>query len=170
MLPRWEVYYRNNWAGRKKVLVAVEHFKDCLGVFSLSSKGRKQQLAGSQCATYFKSCLTRSAPDNKDNWYKIQVQQTLCMSAGHSYYDCYRTLVFFQFNIILVFIYFWTGCLCMVITEIIENWYSCVKKKIFWVLWWGNKVGISLLSNAIACPEYQLLLLNLRACRSFYCF
>jgi hypothetical protein len=39
---------------RQKVLIALEQCKDCLGVSPLTSKGRKQRLAGIQWATYFK--------------------------------------------------------------------------------------------------------------------
>ena len=47
---------------RQKVLMALEQCKDCLGVVPLTSKGRKQQLAGLQWATYFKLMPDKKHP------------------------------------------------------------------------------------------------------------
>jgi hypothetical protein len=40
----------------------MEQCRDCLGVVTLTSKGRKQQLAGIQCATYFKLMPEKKHP------------------------------------------------------------------------------------------------------------
>ena len=51
---------------RQKVLIALEQCKDCLGVASLTSKGRKRCLAGIQWATYFKWMPDKKRPKKQD--------------------------------------------------------------------------------------------------------
>jgi hypothetical protein len=56
---------------RQKVLFALEQCKDCLGVSPLTSKGRKQQLAGIQWATYFKWMPDKKRPKKQSASNKV---------------------------------------------------------------------------------------------------